>query len=249
MYPPGFAVSITLGVMARPFQATEERHYFEQFAEHFQLPEGEVVFGDKPDVKILGQRKIGVEIASLYKQDGSDPAAEKAQMVVRASVIKLAERLYLESQLRRIELGIDFDPQFPIRIKKQTAEILAQKAIEISKMEGEYTAYKPIEDAPEVRFLTCNGIEYMDAKWHSAQSYDVPSLAVERVRELVAQKAKKVAQYEACDEYWLLLVVEFWDPSQDQYIDWPEGELVDKSPFSRVLIYKPQFKQVTEVPS
>jgi hypothetical protein len=235
--------------MARPSQAAEEKRYFEQFAEDYRLPEGEVVFGDKPDVRILGARKIGVEIASLYKQDGRDPAAEPAQMVFRQQVIDLAENIYRQSHSRRIEMCIDFDPEFPIRDIKRTAQIIASKAIEISNVAGEYNAYKPLEDLPELRFLYCNGIEYKNAKWRPLQSFDVPSLAVERVKALVAQKTKKVAQYEACDEYWLLLVVDFWDPSQDQYIDWPEGAKINESAFKRVLIYKPQFKQITEVPA
>jgi hypothetical protein len=38
------------------------------------------------------------------------------------------------------------------------------------------------------------------------------------------------------------------DRAQDQEINWPDGEVLDKTPFERILIYKPQTRLVTTVP-
>jgi hypothetical protein len=65
---------------------------------------------------------------------------------------------------------------------------------------------------------------------------------------MVAEKMKKLAGYRPCDKYWLLLVVDFMDPAQDQDIAWPADASALRARFERVLIYKPQFGQVTEVP-
>ena len=174
--------------MPRLSQTAAEKAYFQLFAQHYSLPEGTIVFGDKPDVRILGAKSIGIEIANLHKQDGSDPKTEKAQAVFRTEVIELAERLFRESGEKCIELWIDFDPEYPIVNVKRSAKILAEIAREISRQGGDHNSYKAFDNAPELRFITCNGIQYANAKWHPVQTHDVPSLGVDRVRALVAQK-------------------------------------------------------------
>ena len=47
---------------------------------------------------------------------------------------------------------------------------------------------------------------------------------------------------------WLLLVVDFMDPAQDQDSRWPAGETLKKSPFERIFLYKPQFGEFVQVP-
>ena len=97
-------------------------------------------------------------------------------------------------------------------------------------------------------FIYYNKKEYEDAKWRSVQGHYVPALSLERLRELVSNKTKKLPHYQQCDIYWLLLIVDFMDPAQDQDLQWPAGELLEKSPFERILLYKPQFGQVMLVP-
>jgi hypothetical protein len=45
-----------------------------------------------------------------------------------------------------------------------------------------------------------------------------------------------------------MLVVDFMDPAQDQDLQWPVDAEQIRSPFERVLLYKPQFAQVVQVP-
>ncbi|MGO9619984.1 MAG: hypothetical protein ACLPT6_01085 [Desulfobaccales bacterium] len=37
-----------------------ERHYFELFRKIYQLPDGEIKFGDKPDVIINGDKRVDI---------------------------------------------------------------------------------------------------------------------------------------------------------------------------------------------
>ncbi|RKP56751.1 hypothetical protein D7S86_08070 [Pararobbsia silviterrae] len=90
--------------------------------------------------------------------------------------------------------------------------------------------------------------ERVDAKWRVQQGYMVPMLAVKRVAEVVATKVAKAAKYQKCDALWLLITVDFWNPAQDQEIEWPQDERIDFGPFERILIYKPAYGQVVEVP-
>src|SRR5688572_5031435 len=101
--------------MSRPTNQTIERCYFELFASHYNMPAGAVVFTDKPDVIVRGERAIGIEIANLYVASGADPASEQVQRVRRLQVIERAQSLHYASGGRRIELSVDFDPKYPIR--------------------------------------------------------------------------------------------------------------------------------------
>ncbi|WP_206597690.1 hypothetical protein [Pseudomonas syringae] len=227
-----------------------EQRYFEQFVQHYPVPAGSVEYSDKPDVLIKnGERKLGIEITHLYKLDGRDNTSEQKQSAIRREVIALAEQLYLSSGERKLEMSFDFDPNIPIKRKniKKAAKSLATIAKEISSERAGHSSYKAFESMPELRFLYHDGKEYAGSNWRFQQGFDVPTLAITRVKFLVAQKIEKLKSYQKCDIYWLLLIVEFWDPSQDQDISWPEGERIGPTPFERILIYKPAFEQVTEV--
>ena len=74
--------------MSRPSNQEIEKYYFEQFTEDFPLPNGELEYGDKPDVIILSSKKIGIEIANLYLVDGAVEASEQVQRKRRESAGK-----------------------------------------------------------------------------------------------------------------------------------------------------------------
>ncbi|WP_217902378.1 hypothetical protein [Pseudomonas fragi] len=233
-------------------QQTLEQQYFELFVQHYPVPTGAIEYSDKPDVLVKnGDRKLGIEIAHLYKLDGKDIKSEQKQSVIRHELIALAEQIYLSNGERKLEIFFDFDPEFPIKRKsiKKAANRLAAIAQEISSECEGHSSYKAFDAMPELRFLYHDGKEYPGSNWRLQQGFDVPTLSINRVKSLVAQKIEKLKNYQLCDAYWLLIIVEFWDPSQDQDINWPKGESIGPTPFERILIYKPAFEQVTEVVS
>ena len=234
--------------MSPPSNQFIERYYFEQFAQHIVLPAGQIEYSDKPDVLIHGEKLLGIEIANLYLSEGSDPNSEQVQRRRREAVLAKAQETHRASGGRRIELHVDFRPDRPIRSIESVASGLAKVARRIESNTGGQIYREYFEDVPELRFLYHNGQEYENSKWMSVQGSTVPSLSIERVRELVARKSHKVASYRPCDKYWLLLVVDFMDFAQDQDITWPDNALLGETPFERVLLYKPQFKQVAIVP-
>jgi hypothetical protein len=73
-------------------------------------------------------------------------------------------------------------------------------------------------------------------------------LAVGRVIKLIELKHGKITDYKPCDAFGLLLIVDFFDRAQDQDIRWPETSAPVSSKFERIIIYKPQFGEWTEVP-
>ena len=226
-----------------------EKYYFEQFRLHFQLPEGEVEYTDKPDVIIRGPSAIGIEIARLYLSDGADPASEQVQHKRRRSVLDRAQAHYLSAGGKRIELSVDFWPEKPILEVEPIARAVAELAHRLDMLKSGQINPSLFEHIPELRFVYCNANEYADAEWKIVQCHDVPDLNLDRLHEIICDKARKAEAYQACDSYWLLLVVDFMNPAQDQELEWPKDAEPIRSPFERVLLYKPQFAQVVQIPN
>ncbi|HEX7909914.1 MAG TPA: hypothetical protein VF534_17735 [Paraburkholderia sp.] len=233
--------------MPRPTNREIEQYYFGLFQGHYVLPAGEIEYKDKPDVIVHGERHLGIEIANLYLVDGSDPASEQVQRGRRGQVMARAQALHRQAGRRDIELWATFDPSEPIRDIEPLAHKLVEIAMRVPTTPG-WVSLLTFAHIPELRSLFHNGEEYKNAEWRPNQGYAVPLLSVERVREIVADKAAKAVSYDkGCEAYWLLLVVDLMDSAQDQDIEWPDGVVLAKSPFERILIYKPQFGQVVEV--
>lgn len=226
-----------------------ERRYFEQFGFHYQLPPGDVQYSDKPDVIINGPASIGIEIARLYKLDGKEPHSEQQQSPDRMRVLKLAEAAHLAAGGRAIEINVGFNPMHPIKRGRlmSISKALAELALEISENEEPCILRNPAENWPELEFIYHSGKSYKDNAWKLVQSFNIPALSIERVNEIAMQKSEKIKAYQPCDEYWLLLIVDYWDPAQDQGVVWPSEAIIPRTPFERILIFKTVFSTVTEV--
>lgn len=233
--------------MSRLSNRAIEQHYFEQFRKHYSLPAGELEYSDKPDVIIRGTKTLGIEIANLYVSSGDDPSSEQVQRPCRARVLERAHALHLAAGGDSAELSVDFDPKHPIHEIESTARQLAELAAKVSGLHGPVNP-SLFASIPQLRYVYRNSGEYPEARWHAVQSHRVPALSVQRLRDVVSEKAAKAEHYLPCDTYWLLLVVDFIDRAQDQDIGWPQAERLGESPFERVLLYKPQFAQVVRVP-
>jgi hypothetical protein len=72
-------------------------------------------------------------------------------------------------------------------------------------------------------------------------------MSADALRAIVRQKELKAADYAPCDGYWLLIVVDWADPAQDQEIILRDGLKLDSSVFERIIIYKPGFEDIVQV--
>lgn len=219
-----------------------EKKYFDLFRQHCELPCGTIVFSDKPDVVILdknNQRILGIEIANLYKSDGHASDSEQKQKVNRLKVIDSAAKIYRSQGGRNIQLFIGFCQDNPIKPKRigKIAEDLASHVLTISELSEAYHCYGPLDSTPEISFISHDGTESPKPMWDLWESYSTPLLNVPRVKEMVERKAKKAPKYASCAANWLLLIVDFWDPAQDQWMHWPAEESVEKTPFHRIFIF------------
>jgi hypothetical protein len=234
-------------VKKRPNNQEIERYYFEQFRKHFALPLGDLVYTDKPDVVIHAPKTLGIEIANLYIEQ-SGPWSEQVQRQRRLKVIERAQALHRSTGGRNTELSADFNPRMPIEEIEPVASSIAALAREVADLPSGSLNPSRFTHIPQLRFVYHNAKEYADAKWRLVQGFSVPMLSIDRLRDIVAQKSEKAKSYQPCNEYWLLLVVDFMDAAQDQEIRWPEDMRLGKSAFEKVLLYKPQFAEVVVVP-
>lgn len=228
--------------------AAIERHLFQRFSSVFALPAGSVVYGDKPDVKVEGAWRIGIEIARLYIVPGTDPTSEQRQQGRRAKALATAQRLYLASGGKRFEWTFAFNPAYPIVDIADVAGRLKSFAHATESMATGAISGSVRASVPELAYAYLNAVEYSDAKWRQAQPHTVPSLHHKRVRELAASKDLLLPGYVKCDQYWLLLVVDYMDPALDQEIAWGVSEEAVTTQFDRLLIYRTLSHEVTEVP-
>lgn len=231
----------------RTKQQTEELEAFRLFQRDYRLPEGTLEFSDKPDVLIHGDITLGIELTALHIQDGGDEASEQRQAKRREEVLICAQNIHRHAGGNPIELVVGFDRACTIKDVHATAKAIAKVAARIQddqRGEIEYLAYKHIGG---VNFMYLTG-EYADARWRVQQSHQVPNLQVNRVKKIVADKIERAGKYQDCDELWLVITVDFWDPAQDQAIEWPTEPPIDCGPFKHVFLHKPAFRQVVEVP-
>jgi hypothetical protein len=199
-------------------------------------------------VIVPGDTTLGIEITNLYLVPGQDVASEQVQARRREKVLQVAQAAFLASGGRRFELSVDFDPRNPILRVESIAQALCALAQSLVNAKSGEVSRNLFAHIKELRFVYLNALEYPDSRWRLVQGFSVPNLSIERVREVVNEKATKLKEYQPCGRYWLLAIVDFIDRAQDQEVVWPEGASLGNCPFEKVLIYKPQFRQVLEVP-
>ena len=224
-----------------------ERQYFEQFRSARWL-QGEPIYGDKPDVILKSDRKIGVEITNFYFAAGDDETSEQRQRQRRAKVISDAQGLHRAAGGRRIALTITFDPAHPITVERQGVlpQELADLAHRVDAHGKGSVSSNLFAASPEISMVWFDPEEHIGATWSGVQVYAPDFLEPRGLQEIVAQKESKAAGYRPCDAYWLLVVVEFFDPAQDQEII--QGELrLAFSVFEKIFVYKTVTKEILEV--
>ncbi len=222
---------------------------FELYRSQFSVPPGDVHYADKPDVVIEGARCIGFEIASLYLEHGTNPASEQVQQSRREAALKRAQAAHVAAGRKNFELHVAFAAKHPIiNVKAVSAALVSIASRIVDDQPSGFLMRNEFKGTPEIADVYLNPKLYPDSHWRTSQVFTVPNLAVPMVRDIVAQKDRLLFNYAPCDEYRLLLVVDFMDSAQDQDLRWPDGEPPVETAFSEVVIFKPQVHERLFVP-
>lgn len=225
-----------------------ERRYFDEFSKAYSLPTGTIEYADKPDVVIRGDRTTGIELTRFYLQEGSSLASEQRQKPLREGVVSDAHKLHLYAGGRKFELTIGFDPDRPITPprRKTLPKELSAFAATISTHPSGPVDPELFQSMPEISTLYLNSKEYDDAKWRLGQVYAVDLMSRTELERIIREKESKAADYSACDDYWLLIVVDWMDNAQEQEIS--VGHLkIASNVFQKVIVYKPGFEDILVV--
>lgn len=232
--------------MVRRSNQEIERYYFDMFRRDYQLPEGTIFHGDKPDVILEGKRKIGIEITNFFLENGARPESEQVQQRAREAAVSKAQQLYRANGGKRIEFSFSFDKNVPIRDQAKLANRIATLAKNIDALKTGSIRKDAIKDIPELSFVYLNAKEYEDPQWRVTQCYSGQLMSVEKLRAIVKDKEDQSGGYQHCDAYWLVVVVDFIDRAQDQEIQIDNFEKIASTVFEKVIVYKTHFGHVLE---
>lgn len=233
---------------ARKTNRDIERHYFERFCKVYKLPPGAVCYADKPDLLVKGNRTIGIEITNFYLQQGSAEGSEQRQRPRRDEVVSEAHKLYRAAGGKGIELTIQFNSAMPITSasKKALAKKLAAFAARVDTRPSGPFHGNSFPEIPEIISIWLNSREWADAEWRLAQVHSVEEMSATGLQAIIREKELKAAEYASCDAYWLLVVVDWINPAQEQEIRIDNIKLTSDV-FEKIIVYKPGYERVVEV--
>ena len=221
-----------------------ERHYFGLFREIYQLPKGEVIYGDKPDVIINGERRLGIEVTNFYLERGELIESEQNQRRIRDYVLKKAQQIYIDNGGKH-EIYFSFNKENPIL---NSQKLIPKLLKVISKLEalgtGKFSKYF-LNDIPELDLVIINPTIYTDPQWTINQVYTGQIISTPMLTEIVRKKENKAKNYSKCEAYWLIVVVDFFDPAQDQEIR-VNGLTITSDVFEKKIVYKTAYEHVLE---
>jgi len=223
-----------------------ERHYFELFRRDYGLPEGTIEYGDKPDVILDGEKRIGIEITNFFLEDGALAESEQVQRNARETVVSNAQKVYLVNCGKRIQLSFSFDKASPIKNQGKLVNKLVELARKIDGQKTGKVSRNLFMEIPEVSFVYLDSKEYENPKWRVIQCYDGKIMSREKLRAVVRDKEAQSKSYRPCDAYWLIVVVDFIDRAQDQEIRIGGNEKIDSAVFEKIIVYKTVFGHVFE---
>jgi hypothetical protein len=228
-----------------------ERHYFELFRKVYPLPEGEIRYGDKPDIIIDGERRLGIEVTNFYRERGEAIESEQNQRRIRKVVLKKAQQKYIHKG-GKSEINFSFNKDHPIRdIQKFTRKIV-QKIFELEEasITGAISAYY-LTDIPEIGFIYINRNLFGNPQWRNDQSQiGFKTMSIDKLKQILRDKEKKLTKYEKCDAYWLLIVIDSFDRAQEQLMpdDVLNGEVKLASDiYEKIILFLNQEQQIVHL--
>jgi hypothetical protein len=225
-----------------------ERHYFEKFSKAYKLPNGAVEYADKPDILVRGERTTGIELTRFYLQPGGSLGSEQKQKPLREGVVSDAHKLHRNASGKKFELTIGFETDRPITSarRKSLPKELAAFAATIGANKSGGIDPELFEAMPEISSIYLNSKEYDDSKWSVCQVYSVDLMSPTELEKIVREKESKAAEYLPCDDYWLLIIVDWMDNAQEQEISVRRVKIASNF-FQRIIVYKPGFEDILEV--
>jgi hypothetical protein len=233
--------------MTKLAQKKLEERVFEMFRKVYALPDGEPTYPENPDVIWVGKSKIGIEITNFYITAGQNLESEQQQRSLREKVVSEAQKKYSAAGRKKIELTVSFNENHPIKNANETIEKLSKLANKTDKQITGDVRKSEFSDIPELFSIYIYSEDCETPVWRSVQVHSSEYMSADRLQEIISDKDRKVEQYQTCDEYWLLVVVNYFDPAQDREIRREDIENVESTKFKKVILYRPPHEEIVVI--
>jgi hypothetical protein len=230
--------------MTKTAQKILEECSFEMFSKVFVLPEGKPTYSNNPDVIWEGKSKIGIEITNFYITDGKNLQSTQRQSSLREKAVLGAHKKYQAEGGKRIELTFSFDETNSIQDVNQTINKITELAKKIEQQKTGDIQKSEFSKIPELFSVYIYNADCENIDWRISQAHSSEYMSAKRLQEIISDKDSKVQQYQKCDEYWLLVVVNYFDPAQDWEIRLEDIRSVVSTKFKKILLYRLPHEEV-----
>jgi hypothetical protein len=167
---------------------------------------------------------------------------------LREGIVADAHTIYRAAGGGDIGLVVGFNLASPVvaKTRQSLAARLATfaKAIE-TRASGEAARSLFHDVMPELDYIYLIA-NHPGAVWRVQQVYGVNAMSAERLETIIRAKEAKATSYRSCDALWLLVVVGWIDPAQEQEIR-IDGLSIQSEVFDKIIIYKPNFEHIVEL--
>ncbi len=181
-------------------------------------------------------------MTDFYPEDGNRLKSKQKQKDLREKALSKAQGKFFG----KADLHFDFNETQPITPKR--IEPLAKDIAGLGNDIAENFMDKGIvhpylySHIPEVRFVYKGPYKCVRGDLKLQQVYSQESLKGERISQIVKKKEEIAKNYKSCDEYWLLIIMDFFDPAQDHEVP-DDLEPIQSNIFERVIFWRKDFSK------
>ena len=216
------------------------------------FPEGEIKKSEKPDFIIYGNRKIGIEHSYLFRGDGKDIFSIQRQDQFKNIIVEGASQKIKETSVKQFNVFVSFEEKTKIEPANIVTliDFLVEKVVSAKNptKERQVTIGKYYLEPYQDTFSMIQLYDFGDIHplWKRMDVFSVESIEKNGYLEkLIGQKNKK--HYAGCDELWLLITIDYFNPSSQQYIPKDFKVNVKESMFDSIFFNIAQTKEVYKV--
>lgn len=203
---------------------------------------------DKPDFLLIDNngKKIGVEITEYHIDEGNCFVSELPQSKKRESIIKSTKQKLCS------EYSIDFfkDITMKFNLIDTTCRTIDDISSELVKflyksqnMHGVISRDSYSSFLPEIDFLYISEESFFDFRFQALMNFSNAPINKSKIVRIINDKDLKSKGYKKFDENWLLIVVNFMNPSSDQYIPNNICNFSSKF-FDKIYLYRVGFEPI-----
>lgn len=195
-----------------------ERFYLDRLKDHFSgFPEGEIIPREPPDFLVKnGFKTVGVEVTEFHL-DSSINALSPERVSLREKVREHAENICNAKNLSSVWVTIHFAQDFSCRVSEikriasQLADLVEPLQIDVSNQ----IAFELNEvEISNVISITARKVMLSKSLWTAPSARFLPELDFSYIQKILDKKSSLCEVYRKhCDEIWLMIVMDRFDPS------------------------------------